>query len=65
MVSGQRFMGATEAGEIMIPSIMAVMDVYVGNANMHSEERERLLRWILHIDRLVREEGRKRKKERE
>jgi hypothetical protein len=54
-------MGATEAGEIMIPSILAVMDVYVENAYMHSEERERMMRWILHIDKLARDEMRKRK----
>jgi hypothetical protein len=56
MASGQRMTGFSEAGEIMIPSIIAISDVY----EIEEEERERMLRWILHIDRLAREEIKKR-----
>jgi hypothetical protein len=55
MLTGQRMAGFSEAGEIMIPSIVTTFDVY----GIEEEERERMLRWILHIDRLAREEARK------
>jgi len=47
----------TEPGEIMIPSIIAVFDIY----EIEEEDRERMLRWILYIDRTAREEMRKKK----
>ncbi len=55
ILSGQRMAGFSEAGEIMIPSIVAAFDVY----GIEEDDRERMLRWILHIDRVAREEARK------
>lgn len=53
-VSGQRFIGM-EAGEVMIPSIIETLTIY----EIEGEEKERMLRFILHIDRLYRSEMRK------
>ncbi len=47
--------GISNAGEIMIPSIIVIFDVH----GIEEEDRERLLRWILYIDRLAREQARK------
>jgi len=57
LVSGQRFMGMSEVGEIMIPSIVAIFDIY----EIEEEDRERMLRWIITVDRLAKEEMRKKK----